>query len=88
VFLVPDKYLVNYINIVLPAGATANIDTLDIAPILFSPIAGTTWTVARMPIAAGPHHLTTSQKSGLTVYGYDKDVSYGYPGGAGLSGTP
>ena len=84
-FLVPDKYEINYINVVIMAGSTAKLDGSPIAPGSFSAIPGTLWSAARLPIPAGTHRLQLSQKGGLVVYGYDDDVSYGYPGGAGLA---
>ena len=51
----------------------------------FMQIAGTTWMVGRLPITPGVHRLTATKPVGLFVYGYDSDVSYGYPGGAGLA---
>ena len=84
-FLVPDKYKFNYINILAPQGAVSTIDGIGIAPQAFVSVPGTGWMVARMLIAAGTHRLETSQKAGLLVYGYDDDVSYGYPGGAGMA---
>lgn len=85
IFLVPDKYKTNYVNIVLPAGATAKIDNAVVAASNFQAIPNTLWTVARLSIPAGSHRLQLSAKGSLTVYGYDKDVSYGYTGGAGLA---
>lgn len=84
-FLVPDKYVDNYINIVMLAGSTAKIDGAPVSVNKFTAVTGTMWLVARLPIPAGPHRLQLSQKGGLVVYGYDDDVSYGYPGGAGLA---
>lgn len=84
-FLVPDKYVDNYINIVMTAGSTAKIDGAPVNVNKFTAVPGTLWLVARLPIPAGPHRLQLSQKGGLVVYGYDDDVSYGYPGGAGLA---
>ncbi len=83
-FLVPDKYKLNYVTIIAPQGATVKLDGNPLLSSGFSTIPGTSWTVARLPIAAGKHALVGNQKVGLFVYGYDDDVSYGYPGGAGL----
>ena len=83
-FLVPDKYAVNYITVVAPAGTAVNLDGTVLLPSGFTTISGTNWTVARLPIGTGTHTLKSSQKVGVYVYGYDDDVSYGYPAGAGL----
>ncbi len=90
IFLVPDKYAINYLNIVMPVGATAKVDNALVAANKFTTIAGTQWQVVRLEIPAGPHRLQLSGKGSLTVYGYDNDVSYGYIGGAGLAvlGSP
>lgn len=84
-FLVPNKYKLNYINIVAQQGTVATLDGQTLNPNQFKAIGSTGWTVARLPIPDGAHHLTTSKLAGLVVYGYDDDVSYGYPGGAGLA---
>ena len=84
IFLVPDKYKLNFITIIAPLGATVNLDGSNLLSSGFNVVPGTNWTVARLPIAAGKHALSSNQKVGLFVYGYDDDVSYGYPGGAGL----
>jgi hypothetical protein len=85
IFLVPDKYKLNYITVVAPLGAVVKLDGVELQGGAFAPIAQTTWAVARLPIPAGKHTLSATQKVGLFVYGYDDDVSYGYPGGAGLN---
>jgi hypothetical protein len=85
IFLVPDKYKINYINVVVPAGTVAKLDGNPIGAGSFVSVQGSLWTVARLPIAAGSHRLQLTNKGSLTVYGYDKDVSYGYIGGAGLA---
>lgn len=85
IFLVPDKYKLNYVNITLPTGALAMLDGKPVAAGVFTPVMASGWQVARLPIPAGAHRLQLTQKGGLVVYGYDKDVSYGYAGGAGLA---
>lgn len=85
IFLVPDKYKFNFINVVIPVDALAMIDGKAVTVASFTSIMNTGWKVARLPIPAGSHRLQLTQKGSLVVYGYDKDVSYGYTGGAGLA---
>jgi len=85
IFHVPDKYKLNYINVTMPTGALAMLDGQPVAPGGFTALMNSGWQIGRLPIAAGTHRLQLTQKGGLVVYGYDKDVSYGYAGGAGLA---
>ncbi len=90
VFLAPQKYLQDYANIIAPTGATMVLDgtqTITVAPI---PGActddGTCWGATTLNLSDGTHTITSSsgQPFGVVVYGYDDDVSYGYPGGLDL----
>ena len=83
-FLVPDKYALNYITVIAPQATVVKLDGSSLGAAAFVPVPDTTWQVARLPIGAGTHTLVGSKKVALFVYGYDDDVSYGYPGGAGL----
>ncbi len=85
VFLVPQQYKQNYITVIASQGTKALLDKKNMAGGSFMQIAGTTWMVGRQPISPGVHRLTANKPVGLFVYGYDSDVSYGYPGGAGLA---
>jgi len=85
IFLTPEGYLEDWITIV--AGNQADV-TLDDDPIDDSawhefPSGDRRW--ARVEVEPGVHHLHSDQPMGLTVYGYDDDVSYAYPGGAQLT---
>ncbi len=84
VFLVPDKYALNYITVIAPQGANVKLDGSAIGAVAFTQVPQSTWQVARLAIGAGTHALVSDKKVALFVYGYDDDVSYGYPGGAGL----
>ena len=84
VFLVPDQYTSNYINVIAAKGTLVQLDGQFQVPAWFETVPGSTWQVARLPIQPGPHRLQADKPVGLFVYGYDDDVSYGYPGGAGL----
>lgn len=83
-FLVPDKYKLNFLTVISTQGATVKLDGSTLFASGFKSVAGSTWTVARLPVGPGKHQLTSDKPMGLFVYGYDDDVSYGYPGGAGL----
>jgi hypothetical protein len=83
IFLVPDKYKENYVNVVAPSTAVVTLDNVPIAASKFVGV-GPNWKVARLPIGPGKHSLVGAQPIAVVVYGYDKYVSYAYPGGAAL----
>ncbi len=83
VFLVPNKYTENYVNVVAPMDVGAL--TLDGQPVpasAFAQIPGVPWRVARLPISQGAHRLKAGKPVALYVYGWADYVSYAYPGGA------
>jgi len=84
VFLVPNKYKANFINIIAPLDATAvTLDGKLIDAALWKPLPGVPWRVARVPVLQGAHRLQSpSRPVGLYVYGWDDYVSYSFPGGA------
>ncbi|MBI5542374.1 MAG: IgGFc-binding protein [Deltaproteobacteria bacterium] len=41
--------------------------------------------VYRVPVTGGSHQITSNAKLGVTIYGYDSYVSYGYTGGLDLT---
>ena len=87
VFLAPDDYDVSFADIVMPLGATVEIDgaPIGVAP---TPIDGE-YGVARVQLGVGvdgAHRLTSSEPVGLQVMGYGFATSYQYPGGLNLLG--
>jgi hypothetical protein len=84
VFLTPDSYLEDYANVVAPTGTTVRLDGSPLAAGGFTPVGSSGYSVQRVRLSDGVHVLSADQPVGLTVYGYDDDVSYGYPGGLGL----
>ena len=84
VFLTPDAYKQNYVNILAPSTAFVTMDGSNVPADAFKSVTGTTWMVARLPAPAGVHTIKATAPVGIIVYGYHKDVSYGYPGGANL----
>ena len=86
VFLVPDAYLQDYVNVIAPLNAQQVVlDNMQINPNDFNPIGASGYGVYRKALGDGVHTVWSDQKIGIVVYGYDNDVSYGYPGGMGLS---
>ncbi len=84
IVLTPADYAQNFLNISFQTGTTIEIDGV-VTPLADVPLGGSTWTVAQLPVAAGVHVVKGSALFGLTVYGYDCDVSYAYPGGLNVS---
>jgi hypothetical protein len=80
-FFIPIDYVKNYISVRAPADATFFLDDqpVNAAPSL---IAGTAWGVWRIPVTPGAHRIRGSRRFGLDVYGFDRAISYAYPGGA------
>jgi len=80
-FLVPNTYAKNFVTIV----ATSTTVTLDNNPIPvgeFISIGAYYYTIKTL--SSGSHSISSSTPIGISVYGYDRYVSYGYPGGLDL----
>ncbi|MBR59058.1 MAG: hypothetical protein CMH54_13700 [Myxococcales bacterium] len=84
VFLTPDSYMHDYINLVIPQGTVATLDGVAIPADQLETIPGTTHRVYRAEVTDGVHIIESEAPAALTVYGYDTAVSYGYPGAMGL----
>lgn len=83
VFLSPNQYARDYINVVAPEAAAVTLDAQPIAPGAWISVAGG-WKVARVEVSDGVHKVVSNQNVGVIAYGYDKDVSYGYAAGLNL----
>ena len=83
-FLTPSTYLADFVTIVAPANTQVLIDGVGVAASNFASIPGSTYAVARVAVSDGTHELVANKPVGLTVYGWDRDVSYGYAGGIGF----
>ena len=81
VFLVPGKYSHSYINLVAEASAQITLDGNLLDPGNLHPVGSGAWSVARLPLGVGSHTVTSDRKVGISVYGWDRYVSYSYPGG-------
>lgn len=68
-----------------PEGAAIYLDDDLIPEAEFEVVGISGLAVYRTKIEDGVHSAWSIQKFGILVYGYDNDVSYGYPGGVGLA---
>ncbi|MDF1562178.1 MAG: IgGFc-binding protein [Deltaproteobacteria bacterium] len=84
-FITPTTFVEDYINVVRTAGTTVLLDGIPVSPPNgWVPVGSTAYQVGRIPVLDGTHRLDASSTVGLTVYGFDWSVSYGYPGGLDL----
>jgi len=86
VFLAPNDYVKNFVDIVASPGTTITLDGKDVSQHLKS-IQGTTYDVARINLGAGTggvHTLEATAAVGIQVLGYGENTSYQYPGGLNL----
>lgn len=58
------------------------LDGVAIPAASFTPIAGTSFSAAVIPLGQGTHETVSPNPHGITVEGYDSFDSYIYPGGA------
>jgi hypothetical protein len=114
VFLTPDKYRFDAVNLIVPTGEKVFLDgkELKVEDLQFRPakdiiadmieqgfdhpsqlgvsfgdyrmIGDGEWSVWRVVVPDGVHVATSGKPFGVTVYGYDRYVSYGYPAGLNL----
>ncbi len=85
-FLAPITYLQNYADILIPDGASVQLDG---QPLQGTPerIGTSKWTLVRERLGEGvngAHRLEASAKVGLQVMGFGSATSYCYPGGLDL----
>ncbi len=85
VFLAPDDYDQNWVDIVQPVGATVTLDGNVIGPP--TPIGGSGFGTARVGLGPGnngAHVLTSTEPVGIQVVGFGNFTSYQFPGGSDL----
>jgi len=78
----------NYINVVAPAAAvgTVTLDGVVVPAASFSAIGSSGFSGAQLTVSLGTHRLSGgTYPIGAFVYGFDRDDSYGYPGGQSFS---
>jgi hypothetical protein len=80
-------FTTNFINVVVPNAAVGStlLDGTAIPAASFTPIPGSTFSGAALPVSLGTHNLSGPQPFGVFMYGFASFDSYGYPGGMSLS---
>jgi hypothetical protein len=84
-FLAPADYDVNFADILVPDGATVELDGAALTTTGEPATAG--WTLHRVPLdnsGGGAHKISASAAVGLQVMGFGHATSYYYPGGLNL----
>jgi hypothetical protein len=87
VFLAPNDYNTDFINVIAPEATVVELDGEIVEAGLWRDVGeinGEAWRVATIVVSDGRHTIESDSDVGLMVYGYDRDVSYGYPGGLNL----
>ena len=82
IFLTPSDYAKDYANIIAFEGTEVVLDGNPVTDFnLVVDAQGYRILKATVPLTNGTHELTATNPVGLIIFGYDRDVSYSYPGG-------
>jgi hypothetical protein len=82
--LVPADYAQDYVLVTRQAGTALQIDLQPQSDALFTPIPGTDWEVANIPLTEGMHRIQGTAPFGVQAWGVDTKVAYSYPAGANI----
>ena len=85
VFLTPDKYASSYVTVTARTGSAITLDGTVLATDSFKPVGTGEFSATTVNLNPGNHTIRSDDKFGIIVYGFDKYVSYGYPGGLDLN---
>ncbi len=79
-FCVPGAgFLTHHINVIAPSAFVATVLLDGVAMGGFSPIGATGFSEATRTVTPGVHTVTAAQPVGVTLYGWNKYESYGWP---------
>lgn len=81
IFLVPDTYSHQFINVAFAAGTELTLDGVAVDLAAARTIGGGDWRSLVIPTSGGYRVLVASQPVGVLVYGYDHNISYAYNAG-------
>lgn len=81
VLMVPPDYNENWVSIIAPAGTEVTVDGTPVPAGDFVNFGTQAWSFAYVALSDGIHTIASTQPFGLSAYGFNNAVSYGYPGG-------
>ena len=81
IFLVPDTYRHQFINLAFESGTTLTLDGIALDTSAAAAIGASSWRALTVPTGGGYRTLTASAPTAVVVYGYDHNISYAYNGG-------
>jgi hypothetical protein len=83
-FGAPSTFVSHWIGIAAPVGAVVELDGSPVGG--WTPVSSSGWSVARVQVSEGSHHIESSSGDAFTItsYGYAPWTSYLYPGGLNL----
>jgi hypothetical protein len=84
VFLVPDGFVDDWATLYAPQGVSVMLDGKWIDEAAFEAI-DDRFRMVSVSLEDGVHRIEADAPVGVIVYGFDDDVSYGYPAGTGLT---
>ena len=83
-FTAPTTIARNYINAIRRTGTEVLLNGSLLSDSVCQSVPGSDYEVCRQEISGGTHTVTSEKPIGLTVYGFDSYVSYGYLAGLDL----
>ena len=83
VFLTPEDYAQDYVNIVSQQATSITLDGVPVTDAKHG-VGQSGWTLIQKSLTPGVHSLSADGPVALTAYGYGCHVSYAYPGGLKL----
>lgn len=87
VVLTPENYDRDFLTFIRPAGLSIELDGELVADSIFVPVGSGEFEVGSVDVQPGVHVIVAAQAFGVVAYGYDRAVSYGYPGGLNIVGA-
>jgi len=81
IFLVPDTYSHQFINVAFEVGTGMSLDGVAVDTSGARAVGGDGWRSLVIPTSGGYRSLIASRPVGVLVYGYDHNISYAYNAG-------
>ncbi|MFU8804699.1 MAG: IgGFc-binding protein [Bradymonadaceae bacterium] len=84
--LTPTGYSSDYVVIIRAVGESVTLDGVVVPHESFAPVGSGAYEISTQSVQPGLHILKGEEVFGIIAYGFNRAVSYGYPGGLDLVG--